>query len=199
MSATAASPSNKTEFRKSNSSTSCFSDDTEFLDVPKPVAAHSKKQVKNYKATKYLELQITDSMDNGRTTPPANTMLRKERPRRFHQKCKSPAGRRNKSPSVSEKTFDSTSCTSKWSSSDEEFSGFNDLSNSYSKTTSGSHNGSGNNSGSERRGRRRKLAAQSSLNDDEEEGLFPICLFLILRDSRNTHLNQMYCSVNIFS
>lgn len=174
-----AGPTNKTEFRKSNSSTSCFSDDTEFLDVPKPVAAHSKKQVKNYKATKYLELQITEQgtdMDNGRTTPPANT-IRKERPRRFHQKCKSPAARRNKSPSVSEKTFDSTSCTSKWSSSDEELSGYNDLSNSYSKTTttSGSHNGgSANNSGSERRGRRRKLQAQSSLNDDEEEGLFPI-------------------------
>lgn len=166
---------NKTEFRKSNSSTSCFSDDTEFLEVPKPVAAHSKKQIKNYKATKYLELQITDNnMENGRTTPPvAGTFIRKERPRRFHQKCKSPAGRRNKSPSVSEKTFDSTSCTSKWSSSEEEMSGFNDLSNSYSKT-SGSHNGSGNNSGSERRGRsRRKVKKQSSLNnDEEEEGLF---------------------------
>lgn len=175
------STSNKTEFRKSNSSTSCFSDDTEFLEVPKPVAAHSKKQIKNYKATKYLELQITDNgMENGRTTPPAvapNTLIRKERPRRFHQKCKSPAGRRNKSPSVSEKTFDSTSCTSKWSSSEDELSGYNDLSNSYSNSkTSGSHNGSGNNSGSERRGRSRRKIKASLNNDDEEEGLFHIFL-----------------------
>lgn len=176
----------KTEFRKSNSSTSCFSDDTEFLNVPKPVAAHSKKQIKNYKATKYLELQITESnMENGKTTPPAGTLIRKDRPRRFHQK--SPACRnRNKSPSVSEKTFDSnTTCTSKWSSSeeedDDELSGYNDL--SYTNSKSGSINGSVNNSGSERRSRR-KVKAPSN-NDDEEEGLFPILCVLthIFRES----------------
>ncbi|XP_063702523.1 uncharacterized protein LOC134832436 [Culicoides brevitarsis] len=157
----------KTEFRKSNSysSTSCFSDDTELRDVPKPVAAVSKKNLKNFKATQYLELKIDEGkMENGNN----GTLIRKERPRRFHQKS---SQNRNKSPSVSEKTFDSnTTCTSKWSSSeeedDEELSGYGDV--SYTNSKSGSINGSVN-SGSERRSRARRKT-KKNVDDEEEDG-----------------------------
>lgn len=134
--------------RKSASSTSCFSsDDTEFLELPKSVAAHSKRfktscelriMEDNHKGHQRNTLEDTGQNNLSGVTVNSTNSATTAAKRTFKKSETKATAKRHQSPSAGSVGSESA-ISSRWSSSDEETSAYNDRS-TYSKDSEYNNN-----------------------------------------------------------
>lgn len=182
------------ENRKSNSS-SCFSsDDTDFLDVPKTVAAHSKRFKTSVELKimednhhqnshqsgspqqKTTEITIESSAKNGANSACNNvkTTNNNNNKRTFvksGQKLSSVSlGQKTRHQSPGAGSLGSESLSSRWSSSDEEASAYNDRSR-FSKDSEFMHRNDDDDD-DDNEDREREISSRDGL--DDVEGIFTL-------------------------